>query len=121
MPVRRVYGNPLVRHVAGKVAIQRGPLIYCLEEADNGSELHNLQLPATSTFHEREGKGIFARQVLIQAEGWRQASPQPESRPLWQYDRSPAQATPQTLTFIPWFSWANRGEGEMRVWIDECR
>ncbi len=36
MPVRRVYGNPLVRHVAGKVAIQRGPLVYCLEQADNG-------------------------------------------------------------------------------------
>ena len=42
MPVRRVYGNPLVRHVAGKVAIQRGPLVYCLEQADNSESLHNL-------------------------------------------------------------------------------
>jgi DUF1680 family protein len=38
---------------------------------------------------------------------------------LWQYDRSPVQRQPQTLTFIPWFSWANRGEGEMRIWVDE--
>ncbi|KAB0872739.1 glycoside hydrolase family 127 protein [Cronobacter muytjensii] len=119
MPVRRVYGNPLARHVAGKVAVQRGPLIYCLEEADNGSELHNLRLPATAAFREMPGKGIFARQVLIQAEGWRQASAEPESQPLWHYDRAPTEATPQTLTFIPWFSWANRGEGEMRVWVDE--
>ncbi|MCP6434886.1 glycoside hydrolase family 127 protein, partial [Klebsiella pneumoniae] len=42
MPVRRVYGNPQVRQQAGKVALQRGPLIYCLEEADNGANLHNL-------------------------------------------------------------------------------
>ncbi|MFR3778853.1 MAG: hypothetical protein ACLTW6_09265 [Enterobacter sp.] len=45
MPVRRVYGNPQVRQQAGKVALQRGPLIYCLEEADNGANLHNLSLP----------------------------------------------------------------------------
>ena len=45
MPVRRVYGNPLVRHVAGKVAIQRGPLVYCLEQADNGESLHNCGCP----------------------------------------------------------------------------
>lgn len=46
VPVRRVYGNPQVRQQAGKVAIQRGPLVYCLEEADNGAGLHNLTLPA---------------------------------------------------------------------------
>lgn len=45
MPVRRVYGNPQVRQQAGKVALQRGPLIYCTEEADNGANLHNLSLP----------------------------------------------------------------------------
>lgn len=38
MPVRRVYGNPLVRHQAGQVAVQRGPLVYCLEQADNGED-----------------------------------------------------------------------------------
>ncbi|MDU5730122.1 MAG: glycoside hydrolase family 127 protein [Citrobacter freundii] len=94
MPVRRVYGNPLVRHVAGKVAIQRGPLVYCLEQADNGEELHNLWLPKESEFRVFEGKGLFSHKMLIQAEGVK-------------------------LTFIPWFSWANRGEGEMRIWINE--
>ena len=58
MPVRRVYGNPLVRHVAGKVAIQRGPLVYCLEQADNGESLHNLWLPADAPFTTFEGKGL---------------------------------------------------------------
>ncbi len=44
---------------AGKVAIQRGPLVYCLEQADNGEELHNLWLPKESEFRVFEGKGIF--------------------------------------------------------------
>ncbi len=119
MPVRRVYGNPLVRHVAGKVAIQRGPLVYCLEQADNGEELHNLWLPENATFNAFEGKGLFAHKVLIQAEGHKQTSAAPEQQSLWHYDRSPATRQTQTLTFIPWFCWANRGEGEMRIWVNE--
>lgn len=118
MPVRRVYGNPLLRHVAGKVAVQRGPLVYCLEEADNGAELHNLWLPKESTFSLLEGKGIFAHKVLIQADGLRMASEQADQQVLYHYDKSPVKAEPKKLTFIPWFSWANRGEGEMRIWVN---
>ncbi|PWU32242.1 hypothetical protein C7R95_25020, partial [Enterobacter hormaechei] len=64
-----------------------------------------------------EGKGIFAHKKLIQAEGigW-QAK---DTEALWQYDHSPGERQPRTLTFIPWFSWANRGEVEMRIWVDE--
>ena len=45
MPIRRVYANPLVRQDLGKVALMRGPLVYCLEQADNGPNLHLLTLP----------------------------------------------------------------------------
>ncbi len=117
MPVRRVYGNPQVRQQAGKVALQRGPLVYCLEEADNGANLHNLSLPRDSEFRVYEGKGIFAHKMLIQTEGI--GCHMKETDALWQYDRSPVLRQPRTLTFIPWFSWANRGEGEMRIWVDE--
>lgn len=117
MPVRRVYGNPLVRHVAGKVAIQRGPLIYCLEQADNGEELHNLWLPEVSKFAVFEGKGLFAHKMLIQAEGLKQSAADATQTSLWHYDTAPGSWLPHMLTFIPWFSWANRGEGEMRIWI----
>ncbi|CAI9389779.1 glycoside hydrolase family 127 protein [Citrobacter telavivensis] len=120
MPVRRVYGNPQVRHVAGKVALQRGPLVYCLEEADNGALLHNLSLPKESAFTAIEGKGIFAHNVLIQAQGYRQSPKQQGEQPLWHYDTAPGARQDHTLTFIPWFSWANRGEGEMRIWVDEA-
>ena len=119
MPVRRVYGHPQVRQQAGKVALQRGPLVYCLEEADNGANLHNLALPANSEFRVFEGKGIFAHKMLIQAEGVTHDAAEAGSEALWQYDRPAVQRQPKTLTFIPWFSWANRGEGEMRIWVDE--
>jgi len=102
-----------------EVALQRGPLVYCLEEADNGANLHNLALPANSEFRVFEGKGIFAHKMLIQAEGVTHDAAEAGSEALWQYDRPAVQRQPKTLTFIPWFSWANRGEGEMRIWVDE--
>ncbi|WP_027521958.1 glycoside hydrolase family 127 protein [Bradyrhizobium sp. Ec3.3] len=119
MKVRRVYGHPQLRHLAGKVAIQRGPLVYCLEEADNGPELHNIWLDADSRLSLVEGKGLFARKILLQAEGFRLQHTLSEEAPLYHYDEVPGQRQPQRLTFIPWFSWANRGEGEMRIWINE--
>jgi DUF1680 family protein len=48
-----------VRHQAGQVALQRGPLVYCLEQADNGEALHNLQLPRDARFTVFEGKGCL--------------------------------------------------------------
>ena len=118
MTIRRVYANPLVRHAAGKVAIQRGPLVYCLEEADNGSELHNLSLPKESAFREIQGVGVLKGKMLLQAEGLRVQTAQ-EDKPLYSFDNRQTAVEKQTLTFIPWFSWANRGEGEMRIWVDE--
>ncbi len=49
------------------VALQRGPLVYCLEQADNGEALHNLLLPRDAGFTVFEGKGLFAHKMLIQA------------------------------------------------------
>lgn len=119
MPVMRVKGNPLLRHLAGKVAIQRGPLVYCLEQADNGSELHNLQLPADTSFKLIAGSGLFKGKTLLQTQGTRVNSTQALQQSLYSFNPPPAQMQPQTLTFVPYFSWANRGEGEMRVWVDE--
>ncbi|GGP19285.1 glycoside hydrolase family 127 protein [Silvimonas iriomotensis] len=116
MAVRRVYGHPQLRHVAGKVAVQRGPLVYCLEQADNGPALHNLRLPPDSVFGQLAGEGALAGLVLLQAKGLKHA--RPSHTALYAYDTTP-QTTPVSLIFIPWFAWANRGEGEMCVWVRE--
>ena len=106
-------------HLAGKVAILRGPIIYCLEETDNGTELHNVWLNAESRFSLIEGTGLFSSKILLQAGGVRLQHTHSEEAALYQYDKVPGQLEPQQLTFIPWFSWANRGEGEMRIWVNE--
>lgn len=119
MSAKRIYANPRVRHTAGKVALQRGPLVYCLEQADNGADLHNLSLPRTRPLREITGSGVLQGKVLIEAEGLRVATPKDDT-PLYSADTPPTRVEKQTLTFIPWFSWANRGEGEMRIWVDEA-
>jgi DUF1680 family protein len=78
-------------------------------------------LPVDSSFRVFEGKGIFAHKMLIQAEGCAFAATATTPQPLWQYDTPPVARQTKTLTFIPWFSWANRGEGEMRIWVDEMK
>ncbi|MGS9064241.1 hypothetical protein ACQWHL_26125, partial [Salmonella enterica subsp. enterica serovar Infantis] len=62
---------------------------------------------------------IFAHQMLIQDEGEKQSAPDSQHKAMWHYDNAPSSRQPQTLTVIPWFSWANRGEGEMRIWVNE--
>jgi len=120
MPVTRVKGNALLRHVAGKVAIQRGPLVYCLEQADNGSELHNFRLPQDAQFRLISGSGLLAGKTLLQTQGLRRLSVHAGRQPLYSFNPPEEETTMQSMTFVPYFSWANRGEGEMRVWVDEA-
>ena len=112
--IRKYYANIQVSEDVGKVAIGRGPFIYCLEEIDNGEMLENLELPVDSrldyTWEENTLNGVG----VITAEGIRVCSENNElystSKPLYEQ---------QQLKFIPYFSWANRGENEMMVWIRE--
>lgn len=100
------------------MALQRGPLVYCLEQADNGIDL---SLPPDAKFVDVQGQGVFDRLIQIETNGlrWDAAEESADDQPLYrQATGSPAMRS-QPLTFIPYFAWANRGEGEMRVWVDE--
>ncbi|WP_413721227.1 glycoside hydrolase family 127 protein [Sodalis sp. RH24] len=119
MPVRRVRSNPLVRQNLGKVALQRGPLVYCLEQADNGDNLHQLRLSAGNDFRLVSGEGVLAGKTLIQAPGEGLPPADVSQQTLYDYDGVPPRRRQQSLLFIPYFCWANRGEGEMRVWVAE--
>lgn len=117
MPVRRVYAHNRVRHLAGQVALQRGPLVYCLEQADNGPQLHNRSLPDDADIKVVTGtRGVLADKQILVAQGMN--TPVMETgQALYHFDAAPVIAEPCELTFIPYFTWANRGEGEMRVWV----
>ena len=71
MEPRRIYANPLVRQDAGKVCLMRGPLVYCLEEADNGANLHLLRLPEGEPVEAVRGEGALFGMTLLRAKGRR--------------------------------------------------
>jgi len=113
MPIERVRADPRVASVAGCVALQRGPVVYCLEQADNGPGLAAVGLPATAALNARFEADLLGGCVAIEADGWR------EAHGGGLYSTKPADREPARLRAVPYALWANRGEGEMRVWIRE--
>ncbi|MBP7403268.1 MAG: glycoside hydrolase family 127 protein [Clostridia bacterium] len=116
MPVERVYAGPQVPHDAGLVCLQRGPMVYCLEEADNGKRLWNLSLPADVELTETFEPDLLEGVTIVRAVGCRRADD--DEGVLYRNAGRPVQV-PVPLTFIPYYAWANRAPGEMRVWIHE--
>lgn len=116
MKIKVNRANPHVREDIGKVAVSRGPLIYCLEEADNGEELHRLMLDTKSSFKiipdENWGDtlAILAEGVRLENGGW--------ENNLYMSDEIPEYKR-KTLKFVPYYLWNNRGPGEMAVWVRE--
>lgn len=112
----RVYAHTRVREDAGKVALQRGPIVYCLEEDDNGSDLQNLILPReafleTLPMDEELLQGV----VQLRAKGLREA---PAGDSLYSFEAPKREE--QLLTFVPYYAWGNRTlDREMRVWVRE--
>ena len=116
MKPRRVYANPDVSADIGKVAIQRGPIIYCAEEADNGPGLHRLRVPQNAALVEESRHDLAPDAVGIVLEGGGTSG---EWAGLYQMDQRPL-ALPHRIRLIPYYLWANRSVGEMRVWLTEC-
>ena len=117
MPVSFISPTPRIYEDAGKIAISRGPLIYCLEEPDNGKNLHLLRLGKTrpedcKTEWKPEKLGgimeITSPALREDDSGWGDVLYSPEKQ---------IAASEASLTWIPYYSWANRDPGEMRVWI----
>ncbi|RUT45270.1 glycoside hydrolase family 127 protein [Paenibacillus anaericanus] len=119
MPVLRMKAHPLVRQTFGKVALQRGPFVYCLEEADNGAELYQLKLPRNSTFEVKRDDRIHEGLNVIHVNGERWMAAENWQEHLYRSDSNWIMESTQ-LKFIPYFTWANRGLGEMSVWVEEA-
>jgi DUF1680 family protein len=111
MPVRRVYADPNVKADVGRVAIQRGPVVYCLEGADNAASLRALCLPKDVKLT-AEHRGDLLNGVTV-IKGAAQS-----------LARKPAGQTgldTQSFEFVavPYYAWDNRTAGEMIVWLAE--
>lgn len=113
MPVERVRASPKVSAVAGQVALQRGPVVYCVESVDNGSNLAALSLPRSSVLTTRRAADLPEGSLVIEGTALREDV----EGPL--YSSEPGRAQEVPLRAVPYAFWANRGEGEMRVWLRE--
>jgi DUF1680 family protein len=111
MPVRRIHAHPCVRDAAGKVALARGPLVYCVEDADHEAILSGIVLPADAAINASESSA--EGMVVLHAEGTAQSS----SDELYS-DRT-ISTTAVQIRAIPYFAWGNRTLGNMQVWIRE--
>lgn len=120
MEVRLVQTNPKVRENIGKIAVVRGPIVYCLEEADNGADLHLVRLSPKAVCEVKAEKIAGEPVKTVLTEGLRQKnSENPEEEELYTI-AEPDTEVPADLKFIPYYVWANRGENEMMVWVKKA-
>ncbi|GGF01853.1 glycoside hydrolase family 127 protein [Hymenobacter cavernae] len=108
MEVRQVVANPLVRDDLGKVAIQRGPIVYCAEWTDNSGKTSNLIVPSNTAFTAAYKPDVLNGVMELTAKV-----------PAIKVDAASnsVSTVSQTMTAIPYYAWANRGKGEMTVWF----
>ncbi|MEX2461948.1 MAG: beta-L-arabinofuranosidase domain-containing protein [Paenibacillaceae bacterium] len=117
MPILSIRSNPLVRENVGKVVLQRGPLVYCLEEADNGSNLQEVYLLQEGTRSVHFDNDLLQGIQVISADAER-IDHETWGTQLYQKNVT-VESRPAVVKLIPYFAWANRTVGEMRVWLNE--
>jgi len=108
MPIRRVISHESVKENAGKVALERGPVVYCSEWVDNQGQVSNLVLEEPIQLKPEKRDDLFNGVIVLKG----------ESTVLKYADdgKTPIKAK-QEFTAIPYYAWAHRGEGEMAVWL----
>jgi DUF1680 family protein len=117
MPPERLYAHPNVRMDVGRVALRRGPLIYCVEEADNpGQPVQTLELPRAAQIEAKWREDLFGGAMTLAAPAKRLV---PGDAGGALYSTTPPGTSGDTLTAIPYYIWANRQPGSMQVWIAE--
>ncbi len=108
MEVKRIASRPEVKQNIDRVALQRGPLVYCVEGADNGNQAWNLILPDQATFQTTHQKDLLDGITTIQFDA-----------PTVQISNDGQSVTTEIkkITAIPYYSWCNRGQNQMQVWL----
>jgi DUF1680 family protein len=123
MPARRVVCHPYVTNNVGRVALMRGPLVYCLEGADHaGIDLRQVVLPAAALLESSFDPGLLGGVVVIRASGFMEPANGWEQRLYRSAEAEDARRPssgrkPVTLKAVPYYAWANREPGAMQVWI----
>ena len=102
MPIQRVYANEKVEADRGKVTLMRGPLVYCIEAADQpGVDLPKLVLPRIAEMTAKHRADLLGGVTILEGDALADGK------------------TPLKMTAIPYYAWQNRTKGGMTVWIQE--
>lgn len=118
MPVERYYAHPNIKQNVNRVALQRGPILYCVESTDNIEKLELLALPKDiafqATYDDRLLDGVVkieGEALVIEDDSWGESLYEPNKPAMKQ----------TAFTAVPYYAWDNREPGQMRVWIpEEC-
>jgi DUF1680 family protein len=108
LDVKRVIARTELKQDEDRVALQRGPLVYCVEGADNNGKALNLILSDKAAFTTSFQKDLLEGIVTIQFQS-----------PTIQVgsDGQSVSTEVKTITAIPYYSWCNRGQNQMQVWL----
>ena len=116
MPPERLYAHPAVRQDQGRVALRRGPLVYCAEAVDLEVAPQMLRLPAETELAATWNADLLGGIVTLYALAQKvDGGPWPEGL----YRDHPPAERPSPLTAVPYYIWCNRGPGAMQVWLRE--
>lgn len=112
---RFMYASSKVPSLTGKVALCRGPLVYCFEGTDNGGDVLSLYIKRGGKLGISEQSDLLGGTVKITAEALRRD----DTAGL--YSDCPPDENICTAEAVPYYTWGNRGENQMRVWMNEVR
>jgi uncharacterized protein len=115
MPIERIVAHPHVEQDAGKVALQRGPVVYCLEQCDHKADVRSIRLRDRAELKACFEKRLLGGAVVIEGEtqAWDQSAWNDQLyQPIGQ-----AEVRPAKIRAIPYCLWDNRQAGAMTVWM----
>ena len=115
MSVERIIANPQAKANNGKLALRRGPLVYCLEATDNDGSVRDIALPRNSPLKAKFEPNLLDGVVILQGPANRRISAD------WGTELYKTASLDQEtqITAIPYFAWDNRESGQMAVWLPE--
>ncbi len=121
MTVRRVVGHPRVTATHGRVALARGPLVYCLEGVDHpGVDVRDLELPSSAELRAERAAGLLGGVTIVRGQAV-SAPPDDWDGRLYRRQGEDVQGgaarRPVPFVAIPYYAWANRAPGPMQVWM----
>jgi hypothetical protein len=110
MPVERVHADPKVKADVGRVALQRGPVVYCLEGVDNEGRVRNLVLPKATALGSEFVKDLLGGVAVVRG----------EALAVTRGDDDKLVTKPVKFEAVPYSTWDNRKAGPMVVWLPEA-